>query len=327
MTEATKTREDIHRVSKIEPADYEYLFSFSYAGGGLFDLPVNVALLTAVRTGEPQREPVIGVSSSGFPVITGYNIITSPWGKLPFFHKAPATGGCDICGSHFRHGDVWRHKPSGECIVIGHICAGKYSLFAERGAWAEIRAQMDIKKARAEKKAKRRAALKEFAKENRDVLPLLKTDHPIARNMREKLLISPWYWLSDNQVNLLKKLNAQAEEKKNEKKISVPDTDERIEIVGTVISVKDKESNFYPYPIIWKMTVKVETDEGYYLIWGTVPESLFSQAPNQILKGCKVAFTAAVTVSNRDDSFGFFKRPTKARVINGPQENNRETRS
>jgi hypothetical protein len=53
----------------------------------------------------------------------------------------------------------------------------------------------------------------------------------------------------------------------------------------------------------------VRDDRGFK-VWGTVPSSL----PNTD-RGDKVTFTASVERSNNDETFGFFKRPSKATLI------------
>lgn len=55
----------------------------------------------------------------------------------------------------------------------------------------------------------------------------------------------------------------------------------------------------------------VQHETGYKL-WGTVPSDLLS---NGGLKGAAVEFTARVQRSDKDEKFGFFSRPTKARVL------------
>jgi hypothetical protein len=52
------------------------------------------------------------------------------------------------------------------------------------------------------------------------------------------------------------------------------------------------------------MTVR---DDRGFLVWGSVPAAL-----GGIEQGDRVQFNATVTKSDRDETFGFFKRPTKA---------------
>jgi hypothetical protein len=94
-------------------------------------------------------------------------------------------------------------------------------------------------------------------------------------------------------------------------KVPAPVTDERITITGEVLSVKPHDSQ---YGHTLRMTVKVSDDAGgFWLAWGTVPSALETMP----VRGQRVTFTAKVTVSDRDPSFAFFKRPTKASVIAG----------
>ena len=127
-------RKDIHRPAEIVPADYDHLFSFSYPGAGA---SYNMGLMQAVRTGKPGREPVWGIDPRTFQfTITGYVEVTSPWGKLPFFEKTTGSQtGCDVCGASFLHGDAFLHRPTGEVVLLGHICADKMDLHVDRGDW------------------------------------------------------------------------------------------------------------------------------------------------------------------------------------------------
>ena len=47
-----------------------------------------------------------------------------------------------------------------------------------------------------------------------------------------------------------------------------------------------------------------------FRVWGSVPASL-----EDAERESRITFTATVTASDRDAKFGFFKRPTKAQVI------------
>lgn len=90
-------------------------------------------------------------------------------------------------------------------------------------------------------------------------------------------------------------------------------------ITGTIVSVKYKDSQFGG---AWKMTV---LDDRNFKVWGTVPTAIFDQQREEAvegenpfaehLKGRKVTFNAAVTASDDDKTFGFFKRPTKATLL------------
>lgn len=85
-------------------------------------------------------------------------------------------------------------------------------------------------------------------------------------------------------------------------KAEVPVTTERLVIAGTVLREKEVESDF---GIQYK--VLLETEDGYRL-WGTNPKGEF-------VAGDRVEFTARVERSRDDATFGFFSRPTKAKVL------------
>ena len=90
----------------------------------------------------------------------------------------------------------------------------------------------------------------------------------------------------------------------------------RTEITGTIISTDLRENAFGSQ---WKMLVR---DDSGFKVWGSVPSKLFELcAEDDVwprgddLKGKRITFTAAVEVSDRDEKFGFFKRPTKTKLV------------
>lgn len=80
----------------------------------------------------------------------------------------------------------------------------------------------------------------------------------------------------------------------------------RMQISGTVLSVKVRYSNFGE---TLKMVV---LDDRKFKVWGTVPAKL--GVPE---KGDHVTFTATVKVSDDDSSFGFYSRPAGATLRKG----------
>lgn len=123
-----------------------------------------------------------------------------------------------------------------------------------------------------------------------------------------------------------------------EQHVAVPVEDGRQRVEGEVVSVKLRSG---AYGDAWKMTVKVETPDGSWLVWGTVPRVLEDLAMDawkaanvgedrdpglyDLLKGRRVAFDAKLTVG-REEHFAFFKRPTKPAlelVVVAADEDNR----
>ena len=78
----------------------------------------------------------------------------------------------------------------------------------------------------------------------------------------------------------------------------------RVVITGTVLSFKWQSSE---YGDVLKMLVQ---DDRGFRVWGSVPKSL-----DDAERESRISFTATVSQSDRDTKFGFFKRPTKAAII------------
>jgi hypothetical protein len=78
----------------------------------------------------------------------------------------------------------------------------------------------------------------------------------------------------------------------------------RVVITGTVLAFKRQGSE---YGDILKMLVQ---DDRGFRVWGTVPKSL-----DDAERESRISFTANLTQSDKDSKFGFFKRPTKAALL------------
>ena len=78
----------------------------------------------------------------------------------------------------------------------------------------------------------------------------------------------------------------------------------RVEIEGEILSLKVVESMYGE-----ALKCLVRADAGWR-VWGTVPRAL----AGAVERGDRVAFTATIAASDDDPLFGFYSRPTKARV-------------
>ena len=74
----------------------------------------------------------------------------------------------------------------------------------------------------------------------------------------------------------------------------------RVAVSGTVLSTKWQESDY-------GSTLKMLVDVGTYRLWGSVPGAL------SVNKGDTVSFMAQVEA--KEVGFGFFRRPTQAKVL------------
>jgi hypothetical protein len=96
---------------------------------------------------------------------------------------------------------------------------------------------------------------------------------------------------------------------KIEQLVPVPASDKRTAVVGRVVSKREQEGWSYGSTVV-KALLLVETPQGHYKLWGNLPKAI-----EDVEIGTVVRFDAMVTRSDRDESFGFWSRPTKAEEI------------
>lgn len=308
-TSARATRTDAHRPSAILPRDYEYVLSFSMdTTDNSMPVPsININCEIArqfsrnedgtpnVTIGRPHaadgRCCVIGIKQHG-----------------GVFAADAGPGRCSVCGTHYVYGDVWFHKPSNEYICIGHDCADKYTLLADRSEWemANLRTRENLAKELARKvNAEERAA---FLAAHPGLAEALECKHDIVRDIASKF--QAYRSLSDKQVALVFKLANEAAvnaAKPAEVHVAAPTGKQTFR--GTVVSVKSHESRF---GTSLKITVKVTTPEGTWLAWGTVPSAILNSFESYdykaVLRGCEVELTATLEAGS-EPHFVFMKRP------------------
>jgi hypothetical protein len=220
-------------------------------------------------------------------------------------------GTCDHCGANFLWGACYLHTPTGELVHVGHTCAGKSFDYPSRAAALKGKASRQLAKIRKwDRKRDERSA--EFWAANADLnkeefAEALETDHYISRDL--KASFEKWGRLSEKQVALAFKIGKDIAARKVEEaakgpKEPVPSTDERITVTGKLISLKWQRNHYGE-----TLKMLVEDDRGFRL-WGTFPTSL-----EDAERGDRVTFCAAVERSDKDEFFGFTKRPTKGKVL------------
>lgn len=90
---------------------------------------------------------------------------------------------------------------------------------------------------------------------------------------------------------------------------ATPVIEGRIVVTGEIIKAQWREGYAYNSEVL-KLTVR---DDRGFKLWGTCPTSVESEAE----RGARITFTASVTKSDDDETFGFFKRPTKPEILEG----------
>lgn len=219
---------------------------------------------------------------------------------------------CDHCGAHFHYGAMYKNE-NGEVAIVGNICASnKLNMTAHEYADAKLRTL--VKRAR----SKAKADLAEFnLAPNRRID--LRADHYIVNDIRSKF--RKWHSLSVKQWALVKKIAREGaeraarieEDKKNASPIPTELLDGRHTFKGEILATKWQASQFGD---CLKMLVK---DERNFKVWGTAPNALWEEHTGSV-KGMVVQFDATLEVSDDDETFGFYKRPTKVVVVSVPEE-------
>lgn len=89
----------------------------------------------------------------------------------------------------------------------------------------------------------------------------------------------------------------------------VPITEQRIKLTGIVLSTKIVKSYY------GSSTKMLFRDDNGFKLWGTAVIIIDNDGRYQDIKGQHIEFVARIQRSDADEKFGFFKRPTKAKLI------------
>lgn len=235
-------------------------------------------------------------------------------------------GTCDHCGAHFDWGAVFKHTSGGH-IVVGNICVANTLEVPDR-------AQLDKRRMQSRLAAAREAA-RMAAKARAEAATLgfewlyseTHADRTLADIARKGLT---WGGITARQLDLVKRirfgvkpqwqLDKEAREAARAAQEAaaedVPATEDRIDVEGEIVSTKQKEG--YMGETVTKCLVV--TTRGFKL-WGTLPRAISDAGAvkgDYEIRGKRVRFSCKVERSKDDPKFGYFSRPTKAKVIEVP---------
>ena len=325
MAKQTK-RNDLHRVGAIIPTDYTYVLTYNKQtmvdGDTVPAFGINCQLDRRSYGGPPAYELLSAGEhdADGRCCVVGLMNIARV-----LFAEHGGTGKCTICGAAFVYGDVWRHNPTGEHIHVGHTCAEKYNMLAERGSF-DARRESFVRRTAAHRLAeKNREERALFLIQHPGLAEALLVAHPIVKDIHDRFI--QYRALSDKQIALVRRIADQVNNpvpKVEEKNVPAPIG--RTTVIGKIVSLKLHDGDFGPS---MKMTVKVTTDAGTWLAWGTCPESILEEGRKFIaaacvyateataaiaLRGAEVQFDAALK-PGREAHFALLSRPTKAKVL------------
>ncbi len=321
MTERT----DIHRESEMIPTDYRVVLTF-----GRLKVEEQYQACPGAPIQRYMREITFRVDCESKDDArygrghVGDGCCVAKLRQTAKFFEGAADSFCTICGAWFKHGDVWAHKATGEHILVGHTCSAKFQMHSNRSewqAWQRAQAKLRSEAAKAEKWA---TARRERRASNPDLFARLEalSNHSSASSFARDFAldltarIDKWGLPSERQLQLLSKLETEARERAvvdaeraQEVKVAAPEG--RVTFTGEIVSVKAYEGD---WGTSLKLTVKVKSDAGVYLVWVTAPVALCYREGRwsdvKSMRGQQITLKATLTRSDRDEHFAFGKRPT-----------------
>jgi hypothetical protein len=295
MEKKDGVRTDIHSPKNFNPGDYEYVGAFNSCPEPMSHM------------GEPAEYEVYGEKvTANNPRHANYLVLTRKLSRSKFKGNWDAKGQCDHCGARFIYVVVYKHKPTGDHIAVGEDCSHERFSFDSRVAYDIKREKREAALAR--ERAKREKEVEKWLTEYEDLRAYLVGDkrgtHHILDNMGKSL--KQWGRLTDKQVEFARKLVAESKKPKVKAKPEnkSPAPEGKVTVEGEVVAIKWQENM---YGGCEKMVVK--TKKGW-AVWVTVPQAICD-----LQRGDIVRFSATLKRSDRDKSFAFGKRPTKATYV------------
>lgn len=275
-------RNDIHSPSQIIPADYQYV---AVQHINIKDLGDMAFLQSEINAFNAHR------------AVTGGD-----------FSQHEHGGYCDICGSvNCIYTAIFYHAKTNVYIKCGFDCAEKLGM----GDIARFRTFREVcKEALAHKAGKVKAqqiladaglskAWEIYTSDNNPQIGEVATLKSIVENLVR------YGSLSDKQIGYVNTLIRRIEThdarmaQRAAEKANTPDCPEGLQTIsGQVVKVDVQVNQFGSRSV---MTVKSTAG---WLVWGTIPSRL-----SDVQRGDNVTFTADVKRSDKDRTFGFFKRP------------------
>lgn len=300
---------------------------------------------------------------------------TAPFRFVEYIDAKRVDRVCDYCGTAIRH--LFIIKSSDErSFVVGSECVYKthdsalVSVVEDkvreiRREAARARADAKREEMRIEREAKReleevirrradwsraRTLIRSLDPELRVALDVIRTPNAskltatariAVRDMRFR--VARGFELTPKQDAYLRSIKRDAETVK----CPVPVDGKRIRIEGKLASATWSEERG------WRMTIAVDTPDGTYKVWGSVPVAVHDalidamravnargqlayeandttdpfystrmlERPSlDLMVGMPIAFDAMISKGDRDPAFGFYKRPTKVSVTVPPAE-------
>lgn len=282
------TRVDAHRPSAIDPADYDF---------------VACEYLKVEDIGNAQFLDAERARIWAHMARTGGTYSAHQHG-----------GNCHICGAAAIYTALFYHRPSNTYIRTGFECADKLDCREVELFRKQVRAALEQRAG----KRKAEAVLEKAGLAAAWSIYLTKLDGNREENIVRDIVarLARFGSLSEAQFAYLRQLTDQIARRpeieaqraaEHDAAKPVPTTEKRIMVRGEVLAVRVPD---YDRGDCGPARITVRAEDGWK-VWGSKPKGI------EVKRGDLIEFNAAVQVSDRDPKFGFFKRPTKARVIVG----------
>lgn len=254
-------------------------------------------------------------------VVEEFNEFRSRWiaRNVKLFGREYPGSRCEHCGQVIRWAGIVRYLPTGQHFIVGETCAEERMSLANRREH-DLRLERLAAQHRAEVEA-RLLARARFHREYPDEAALLFDENrgydDFLDSLRGRLL--RYGELTERQlaaltrrVERLRREEARRAARAEALANTPPVPEGRRTIKGVVVSTKIIDGD---YGTTYKMLV--QEDDGNR-VFGTIPAAINTgeawQAMQEPMK-VRVRFDAKVERSERDEHFGFFSRPTKARLM------------
>jgi len=301
-------RTDIHRPSEINPADYHF-----------------IAFEHEPKTGEVLADAQIALMNR--------KIIRAHMERTGGTYSHHEHGGiCGICGNaNAIYTALFHHVPTNTYIRTGRECADKLDAGLDfdhyiRGVKHALEAKAGKRKAQASLEAAGLgAAWAIFEAPTPTTTRRDSGGEYQAPEFAESTIsdivgkLIKYGSISEKQTAFIGKLLAQIAERPARKAafeakaaaaLPLPVSEDRIQITGKVVSIKEPQPYSYggQVPMFEQTRMLVESDDGWK-VFGTKPSAL------DIERGDRVTFIAKIKPSRNDPKFGFFSRPTKATKV------------
>lgn len=271
---AKTQRTDVHRPGAIIPANYEdwRYYSLPSMRDG-YPMPAMHVDCAAPRATFDAKGQITGYVTpvcpdSGRCCVESVERHARRDGR-PIFGSR---GKCGVCGACFIHGTMFRHNLDGAMVHMGHDCADKYAMMFDLSAFEMERGRMEKAAAVQITRAKKERERADFLAKHPGLEDALKVEHRIIADIAARFV--EFCTLSDKQVALVFKLADEVGNprpaKPEEKHIPAPTG--RQDFIGEIVSFKLGED--YGFGAQWKCTIKVTTEAGTWLAWGSLSASL-----------------------------------------------------